>query len=90
MNANQFLKKNAKSNSKEVLDSSPNQVMPTNADFLDYISESVKIVSSSYGVFKKKAAYQVILYASFLVYKLTLKCYSFLFVFLCVHLNIYR
>jgi len=59
-NANKASKKHTKPSSMEMIDSSSNQVMPTNADFLDYISESCKVVSSSYGVFKKKAADQVI------------------------------
>ena len=65
-NANKALKKRANPLSKEMSESSSNQVMPTNADFLDYISESCKVASSSYGVFKKKAADQVIFVLDFL------------------------
>ncbi|ONK73081.1 uncharacterized protein A4U43_C04F26960 [Asparagus officinalis] len=55
-NANRSLKKNDSFESRNMFDSSLDQGMPSNADFLDHISKSCNVVSSSYEVFKKKAA----------------------------------
>ncbi|KAJ6835724.1 protein root UVB sensitive 6 [Iris pallida] len=57
-NGKQSLKKISDSYQLERKESSSNHAIPTNADFLDHIAESCRIVSSSYAVFKKKAADQ--------------------------------
>lgn len=56
--ANKSSKNHVASNSLEMIDSSLNQTMLTNGDYLDHISESCKIVSTSFGVFKQKASDQ--------------------------------
>ncbi|KAJ6798388.1 protein root UVB sensitive 6 [Iris pallida] len=57
-NGKQSLKKISDSYQLEIKESSSNHAMPTNAEFLDHIAETCKIVSSSYTVFKRKAADQ--------------------------------
>ncbi|THU61655.1 hypothetical protein C4D60_Mb07t25610 [Musa balbisiana] len=54
-NTNQALKKLRNSNQSKYEE----PILPTNADFLAHMVESCKIVSSSYAIFKRKAAEQV-------------------------------